>query len=142
MRDAGLDSLLLAEPKFRGSLHATFNAGLAAYHAKGITDDPASWRRPAPLLADLAHTLTAANDAVSRGLAAKLAPYVSGSHRGLFDGPSTTRPDGHLVVRGRGRGGVGIGPDRLLGHLEFADDDPGMLTGRPSREATAVQVCP
>jgi hypothetical protein len=29
---------------------------------------------------------------------AKHAPYVSGSHRGLFDGPSTTRPDGHLVV--------------------------------------------
>jgi type IV secretory pathway VirB4 component len=74
------------------------SAVLAAYHAKGITDDPDTWRRPAPLLADLAHTLTTAGNTVSSQLAAKLAPYVSGSHRGLFDGPSTTRPDGHLVV--------------------------------------------
>ena len=28
----------------------------------------------------------------------RLAPYVTGTHRGLFDGPTTTRPDGHLVV--------------------------------------------
>ena len=29
---------------------------------------------------------------------ARLAPFVTGTHRGLFDGPTTTRPEGHLVV--------------------------------------------
>ncbi|MGH8996667.1 MAG: VirB4 family type IV secretion system protein, partial [Acidimicrobiales bacterium] len=27
-----------------------------------------------------------------------LAPFVTGTHSGLFDGPTTTRPDGHLIV--------------------------------------------
>ena len=31
-------------------------------------------------------------------LASRLDPYVSGSHRALFDGPATVRADGHLVV--------------------------------------------
>jgi type IV secretory pathway VirB4 component len=31
-------------------------------------------------------------------LASRLDPYVSGSHRSLFDGPATVRAEGHLVV--------------------------------------------
>jgi type IV secretory pathway VirB4 component len=72
-------------------------AVLAAYRAKGITTDPRTWRRPAPLLRDVAEALRHTDEA-GRGLAAQLSPYVSGSFKGLFDGPTTTAPDGHLVV--------------------------------------------
>ncbi|NIL59937.1 VirB4 family type IV secretion system protein [Salinispora arenicola] len=72
-------------------------AVLAAYRAKGITTDPRTWRRPAPLLVDVAEALTDAGDA-GRTLAARLHPYVAGSFKGLVDGPTTTSPDGHLVV--------------------------------------------
>ncbi len=72
-------------------------AVLAAYRGKGITTDPRTWRRPAPLLADVAEALADAGDA-GRTLAARLHPYVAGSFKGLFDGPTTTAADGHLVV--------------------------------------------
>jgi type IV secretory pathway VirB4 component len=71
---------------------------LDTYHAAGITADPATWDTPAPLMADLAATLTAAEDPAAKTLAARLAPWVTGSFSGLFDGPTTTRPEGHLVV--------------------------------------------
>jgi type IV secretory pathway VirB4 component len=72
-------------------------AVLAAYRAKGITTDPRTWRRPAPLLADVAAELHQLGDAGQR-LAARLYPYVAGSFAGLFDGPTTTAAEGHLVV--------------------------------------------
>ncbi len=72
-------------------------AVLAAYRGKGITTDARTWRRPAPLLADVAAALNDTGDA-GRTLAARLYPYVSGSFKGLFDGPTTTASDGHLVV--------------------------------------------
>ncbi len=72
-------------------------AVLAAYRARGITTDPRTWRRPAPLLCDVAAALAGTDDA-GRTLAARLRPYVSGSFKGLFDGPTTTVPDGHLVL--------------------------------------------
>src|SRR6266487_2896723 len=69
------------------------------YAAAGISNDPASWGRPAPLLRDLTSTLDGGPDPAGRQLAARLAPWVSGSFRGLFDGPTTTtHPAGHLVV--------------------------------------------
>ena len=71
---------------------------VAAYESVGITADPRSHARPAPLLGDLAAALDADGDPVARTLASRLAPFVTGTHRGLFDGPTTTRPDGHLVV--------------------------------------------
>jgi type IV secretory pathway VirB4 component len=70
----------------------------ATYAAAGITHDPASWGRPAPLLRDLAATLTADNDPAAQLMAAQLAPWTSGSYKDLFDGPTSTRPTGHLVV--------------------------------------------
>ena len=73
-------------------------AVLGAYGDAGITTDPRTHARPAPTLADLARRLDADGEAASAELAARLAPYVSGSHKGLFDGPTTTSPEGHLVV--------------------------------------------
>jgi len=70
---------------------------MACYQAAGITADPRTWARPAPLLADLAGTLAAAG-APGRELAARLHPWTRGTHSGLFAGPTTTRPAGHLVV--------------------------------------------
>ncbi|MBB2943237.1 type IV secretory pathway VirB4 component [Actinoplanes lutulentus] len=72
-------------------------AVLAAYRAKGITTDRRTWRRPAPLLADVAAALDKSGDA-GRVLAARLYPYVAGSFKGLFDGPTSNAATGHLVV--------------------------------------------
>jgi type IV secretory pathway VirB4 component len=71
---------------------------LAVYRQAGITADPATQHRPAPLLRDLTATLHNDGDDAARQLAARLAPWVDGSFKDLFDGPTTTRPDGHLVV--------------------------------------------
>jgi type IV secretory pathway VirB4 component len=67
-----------------------------AYAEHGITADRRTWRRPPPQLADVTTALAA--DPAGGDLAGHLAPYVTGSWAGLFDGPTTTRPDGHLVV--------------------------------------------
>jgi type IV secretory pathway VirB4 component len=48
-------------------------------------------------LADVAAELAELGE-VGRGLAAKLHPYVAGSFAELFDGPTTTAAEGHLVV--------------------------------------------
>src|SRR5947207_3067599 len=73
------------------------DAVLAAYRAKGITTDPRTWRRPAPLLADVVSALPTFGEA-GRPVAGRLRPYVAGSFKTLFDGPTTTASDGHLVV--------------------------------------------
>src|SRR5205823_3044182 len=73
------------------------DAVLAAYRAKGITTDPRTWRRPAPLLGDVVAELAKFGEA-GRSVAARLRPYVAGSFKGLFDGPTTTPAAGHLVV--------------------------------------------
>ena len=71
---------------------------LAAYRQAGITADPRSHTRPAPLLADLQHALTALEVPEALLLADRLAPYTTGSHKQLFDAPTTTVPGGHLTV--------------------------------------------
>ena len=77
---------------------------VACYQQAGITADPRTHRRPAPLLRDLADALDrdAERDPAAGTLAAQLTPYVTGSWQGLFDGATTTRPGGHLVVFGIG----------------------------------------
>ncbi|PZG56312.1 conjugal transfer protein TraC [Spongiactinospora gelatinilytica] len=80
-------------PQDRAVLDAAI---LATYAAAGITTDPATWTRPAPLLADLVTALHAQPG--GEELARQLAPYVSGSYRHLFDGPTTTSLAGHLIV--------------------------------------------
>ncbi|MPZ15544.1 MAG: DUF87 domain-containing protein [Chloroflexi bacterium] len=69
---------------------------LAAYEAKGITTDPRSHARPAPVLGDVVGSL--GESAVERSLAMRLRPFVAGSHKGLFDRATTVKPEGHLVV--------------------------------------------
>lgn len=69
-----------------------------AYARKGINGDPRTHRRQAPLLANVADTLQETDDPLARRLAHRLAPFVSGSHRELFAGPSTAATEGHLVV--------------------------------------------
>ena len=68
------------------------------YSKAGITGDPATWSRPAPLLRDLAATLTADDDPAAGQLAARLAPWTVGNFASLFDGATTTAPDSHLTV--------------------------------------------
>jgi hypothetical protein len=50
-----------------------------------------------PLLADVMAELERLDDA-GRRVAARLHPYVAGSMKGLFDGPTTTAATGHLIV--------------------------------------------
>ena len=69
---------------------------LSAYEKRGITSDPRTHERPPPLLADVVAELD--SEAVAGSLARRLKPFVSGSHRGLFEGPTTITPAGHLVV--------------------------------------------
>ena len=69
-----------------------------AYTSAGITYDPTTWTRPAPILADLAAAFAELDDPSATDLAHRLTPFVAGSYRALFDGPTTTTPTGHLVV--------------------------------------------
>ncbi|OHV23956.1 conjugal transfer protein TraC [Parafrankia soli] len=98
-----LVSTLLTDHTDDGGLGAGGRAALdaailSAYRAAGITHDQATWTRPAPLLADVAAALRSAEDPAGPALAARLAPFVVGSHAGLFAHATTTSPTGHLVV--------------------------------------------
>ncbi|TYB40807.1 VirB4 family type IV secretion system protein [Actinomadura chibensis] len=92
---------MLGEPLTPAARAVLDRAVLATYHAAGITSDPRTWKRRAPLLADLTAELDRAAKAgadEAGDLSARLAPYVTGSYRGLFARPTTTRTDGHLIV--------------------------------------------
>ncbi|WP_152645605.1 VirB4 family type IV secretion system protein [Streptacidiphilus albus] len=91
-------SVLLREPMAPDERAALDRALLATYSDAGITPVPRSHARPAPLLADLATALTASEDPVATRLGDRLTPFTTGSHRQLFDGPTTTAPGGHLTV--------------------------------------------
>lgn len=71
-------------------------AVIDAYRKAGISSDPRTHRRPAPLISEVIAWLSSLKDGGS--LAARLRPYTEGAHRGLFDGPTGIRPEGHLVV--------------------------------------------
>jgi hypothetical protein len=93
-----LIAVLLGAPLDPGTRAALDRGTIAAYAHVGITADPRTWARPAPLLADLSAALCDCGDPDAATLAAQLAPYTTGSYRQLFDGPTTSRPDRHLVV--------------------------------------------
>ncbi|MBA9003085.1 VirB4 family type IV secretion system protein [Thermomonospora cellulosilytica] len=93
-----LVSAMLGEPLGPAHRAVLDRAVVAAYAECGISSDRRTWRRPAPLLADLAARLSRDDSPEGADLAARLAPYVTGSYRGLFAGPTTTRPEGHLIV--------------------------------------------
>ncbi|WWR54871.1 ATP-binding protein [Streptomyces sp. SCSIO 30461] len=73
-------------------------AFLAAYERTGITTDSRTWQRTPPTLADLATVLAEDGSETANHLAARLAPFTTGSHARLFNGHSTTSTTGHLVV--------------------------------------------
>lgn len=91
-----------------GGLSATEKSALdraivTTYATAGITRDPATWDRSAPVFADLAAALEEAATGDELGEAARqltdrLEPFVHGSHATLFDGASTGRVGGHLSV--------------------------------------------
>ena len=68
----------------------------ACYAGAGISDDPSTHARPAPLLTDLVRALTADGD-VGRNVAARLEPYAIGAHSSLFARASSAQSDGQLV---------------------------------------------
>ena len=72
-------------------------AARACYAAAGITADPATHHRPAPLLADLTHVFAREGGSLGQSIAERLSPYASGSHSALFARPTTARPDGPIV---------------------------------------------
>ena len=81
---------------------AALDRGIAAtYQQVGITADARTWTRPAPTLRILRDQLAAAGkagDHAAGELAARLHPFVEGAFKQLFDGPTTTNPEGHVVV--------------------------------------------
>ncbi|WP_433418823.1 VirB4 family type IV secretion system protein [Microtetraspora malaysiensis] len=93
-----LISVMLGETLVNASKAALDRGILAAYRQAGITTERRTWNRRPPLMRDLVTALTEDADPRAKELAAGLAPYVTGSHRQLFDGPTTTRPDSHLIV--------------------------------------------
>ncbi|WP_327586999.1 ATP-binding protein [Nonomuraea sp. NBC_00507] len=93
-----LVAVMLGEPLDKASKAALDRGILAAYRQAGITAEPRTWSSRPPLLKDLSTALSKDRDPKAKELAAGLAPYVTGSHRQLFAGPTTTRPDSHLIV--------------------------------------------
>ncbi|WP_418153387.1 VirB4 family type IV secretion system protein [Actinoalloteichus caeruleus] len=91
-------AVLLGAPPTATERAALDRAITATYRGAGITGDSRTWTRPAPLLVDLRDTLAATDDPAARELADRLHPFVDGAFSTLFDGPTTTRPEGHLVV--------------------------------------------
>jgi type IV secretory pathway VirB4 component len=94
-------AVMLGPPGLAPAEKAALDRAITAtYHTAGITSDPATWSRPAPLLRDLATTLQRDGDPAAAGLAARLGPWVSGAFSGLFDAPTTTGGGaaGHLRV--------------------------------------------
>ncbi|GLZ32102.1 type VI secretion protein [Lentzea sp. NBRC 105346] len=90
---------VLLDSELTASERAVLDKAIAStYQRAGITSDSRTWTRPAPLLADLAETLANGGDPVGVDLAARLHPYLTGAFSGLFSGPTSTRPEGHLVV--------------------------------------------
>ncbi|WP_441344313.1 VirB4 family type IV secretion system protein [Pseudonocardia sp. TRM90224] len=110
-------AVLLGEPVTAIERAVLDTAITTTYRHAGITPDPASWTRPAPLLTDLRATLNnpALNDpglssgdtpagagasaaAAATRLAAMLHPFTEGSFAEPFAAPTSTQPDAHLVV--------------------------------------------
>jgi len=93
-----LVAVLLGEQPPPVERAALDKAIIAAYATAGISNDPDTWQRPAPLLRDVSSVLAEDGSDPALTLAARLAPWVSGSFRDLFDGPTTQVPQGQLVV--------------------------------------------
>jgi hypothetical protein len=136
-----LVAVLLGEQPPPGERAALDAALIAAYDQAGIHTDPTTWARPAPLLRDLHQVLAAQGSDSAQTLAARLAPWVTGSHRALFDGPTTTVPTGRLVVWSTRHLPDELRPAGMLLALDtiWRDvDTPAVRTPHPPRRLVVV----
>jgi hypothetical protein len=93
-----LVAVLLGQQPPPAERAALDKAIITAYDTAGISNDPGTWRGPAPLMRDVATALTAQGTPAGDNLAARLTPWTSGSFKEMFDGPTTTVPSGQLVA--------------------------------------------
>ncbi|MEV4648348.1 DUF87 domain-containing protein [Saccharopolyspora sp. NPDC049357] len=91
-------SILFGQPLTADERAVLDQAVTTTYQQAGITDDARTWTRPAPLLSDLRAVLAHLGGDTARELASRLQPFTDGAFRGLFDGPTTAPPAGHLLV--------------------------------------------
>lgn len=93
---------VLVGSELEAAERAALDRGIAAtYQSVGITADARTWTRPSPTLRTLRDQLATAGqagDQAAAELAARLHPFVEGAFKQLFNGPTTTNPEGHLVV--------------------------------------------
>ncbi len=71
-----------------------------AYKMKGITPDPETQEREAPLIEDLYKSLVGMEDPKAAGLAARLEKYIKGSFAGIFNQKTTVNLHSPFVVFG------------------------------------------
>jgi len=71
-----------------------------AYKMKGITPDPSTQTREAPLVEDLYKSLIGMEDEKARSLAARLEKYIKGSFAGIFNQKTTVNLTNPFVVFG------------------------------------------
>jgi len=75
-------------------------AVMAAYKMKGITPDPETQNREAPLVEDLYKSLIGMEEEKAQSLAARLEKYIKGSFAGVFNQKTTVNLQNKFVVFG------------------------------------------
>jgi type IV secretory pathway VirB4 component len=75
-------------------------AMMEAYRSKGITPDPSTQNKEAPLIEDLYKALIGMEDEKAKDLAARLEKYIKGSFAGIFNQKTTVNLTNKLVVFG------------------------------------------
>jgi len=75
-------------------------AMMDAYKMKGITPDPATQTREAPLIEDLYKSLIGMEDEKAKSLSARLEKYIKGSFAGIFNQKTTVNLTNPFVVFG------------------------------------------
>jgi hypothetical protein len=73
---------------------------MEAYKAKGITPDPESQKKEAPLIEDLYKSLIGMEEERAKNLAARLEKYIKGSFAGIFNQKTTVNLKNGFVVFG------------------------------------------
>lgn len=73
---------------------------MEAYRAKGITPDPETQNREAPLIEDLYKSLIGSEEEKAKNLAARLEKYIKGSFAGIFNQKTTVNLNNSFVVFG------------------------------------------
>lgn len=75
-------------------------AMMDAYKMKGITPDPATQEKEAPLIEDLYKSLIGMEEEKAKNLAARLEKYIKGSFAGIFNQKTTVNLTSNFVVFG------------------------------------------